>query len=337
MLAREAVHSRAWGYALATTLAWAPMYTVLVLGFRWVYLGRVQSAGADGPVIALAVLYSVAGGLALPSAVLALVLPSFIHVFVAIVADAGRVLDEGLFAWQQILKLAPQNALLILVWCFVYVGATAARRGRNAELDNLRLQAGISDARLAALDHQLNPHFLFASLGTIGSMIHQDEDQADVMITNFSEVLRHSLESGGRDRVGLEEEVAAIRQYVELVQCGSGPAFDLQVQVDAPCRGALVPSSVLTTLIDRALAHGSAAGTEGATVSLAASCRQTQLEVRVVSNAVRPGAAYTGMDAVLLAFARRLDLLYGSRASLLLEPSGERFSAMLALPLEAVK
>jgi two-component system LytT family sensor kinase len=146
--------------------------------------------------------------------------------------------------------------------------AWVERRAR--ELRRARLEARMSEARLAALQSQLQPHFLFNTLNVISSVVYQDARKADVLITRLSELLRASLDAPSRPEVELEEELAILERYVELMEARFGDRLAVRVRAEGEVRGASVPVFLLQPLVENAIQY-----------AVAPSARQGEVRVRV--------------------------------------------------------
>ena len=107
----------------------------------------------------------------------------------------------------------------------------AGERERQA----LELKASLADARLAALRHQLSPHFLFNALNTVAMLIRQGRpDDALTMLARFGGLMRDLLRDSPDHEVALEEELDFTRRYLEVERLRF--ADRLEVRIAAPAR-----------------------------------------------------------------------------------------------------
>src|SRR5205814_8024211 len=114
--------------------------------------------------------------------------------------------------WQVPLELL----LYGLVALAVHVRASAARE-RERERHAARLEASLTEARLHALELQIQPHFLFNTLNGISTLIRAGQPaQAIGMIGGLSDLLRYSLDRAAGSRVTLEEEAAMVGRYLDI-------------------------------------------------------------------------------------------------------------------------
>lgn len=98
------------------------------------------------------------------------------------------------------------------------VGAQYYRRYRERELTASQLEARLAQTRLQVLKFQLQPHFLFNTLNTISELVYKDQESAEQMITNLSDLLRLSLEKLEVQEVSLQQELDFLNKYVEIEQ-----------------------------------------------------------------------------------------------------------------------
>lgn len=326
----------AWGfmasYQIASSIAWLPVYTLAVLGFRWLYLRHGGHGVGMGKLIACAALYSALAGILMAVVLQSAIVPLFLAAFQArYPLQAG---DLGNLIVQRVIADMPQNQMFVLVWSFIYVSVTANRRIRDSELSNLRLQHSLKEAQLSSLSNQLNPHFLFNSLNNIRFMIHEDAGRADAMITSFSEILRYSLDSSLHDKVGLGAELAIIRQYLAIVEIQLEERLAIELRVPVELHGALVPPMVLHMLAENAIKHGLEQLPRGGQLVLAASGHGDRLRFVVANDTPAGQQERPGLGIGLHNIRQRLALLYGGAASLGIERTPGRFTVELALPLE---
>ena len=85
---------------------------------------------------------------------------------------------------------------LYAVWATVYALAATAFRLADAERDRLRLRASLAEARMRALEAQLNPHFLFNALNTVRALVTDEPAEARRAVTLLSAILRRTLAAG---------------------------------------------------------------------------------------------------------------------------------------------
>jgi len=202
--------------------------------------------------------------------------------------------------------------LLLLNQVFRYY-----RRFREGELRASRLQTQLTQAQLAALKMQLQPHFLFNTLHSISALLHRDPDAADRMIARLGDFLRLTLENSGAQQVSLQKELEFLTCYLEIERVRFQDRLTTSVEVDAAALDAPVPNLILQPIVENALRHGIAQTRGPGRVEISAKREQGSLRIRVWDNG--PGlVAITKPDDGLkeglgLSNTRaRLEQLYGA-------------------------
>jgi LytS/YehU family sensor histidine kinase len=196
----------------------------------------------------------------------------------------------------------------------------AARRAALAE-------AQLTAARLAALQLQLQPHFLFNSLNAISSLVRADAEAADEMICSLGALLHASLDKSGRAEVSLTEEMEMVQHYLRIQQVRFGDALKVETRIDTATSLAAIPTLSLQPLVENAIIHGLHA--RAGTLRISAWRRDDRLIVEITDESAAPAVPVSpprkpttgvGMKNI----RSRLETLYGSRATLDLirTPSG---------------
>ena len=207
---------------------------------------------------------------------------------------------------------------------------TKARERREAELE-----ARLAQARLHALRMQLNPHFLFNTLNSIASLVHE-QPQAEEMIEALSDLLRLTLNASDRQEVTLREELHFLERYLLIEQIRFGNRLRVEKQIDVSALDALVPILILQPLVENAVKHGIQSQIAPGVIRVTAEHAGKNLLLQVEDDGRGLASAAKGAvkEGVGLSNTRsRLKELYGSRASLALRPGkGSGFAAEIQLP-----
>jgi signal transduction histidine kinase len=124
---------------------------------------------------------------------------------------------------------------------------------RLAEAATLRTQ--LAEARLTALQNQLNPHFLFNTLNAVAALVERDPAGVRRMIARLSELLRATLESGSEVEVPLSRELALASRYLDILQIRFEGRLTTRLDAPADLQNALVPQLILQPLIENAMKH----------------------------------------------------------------------------------
>ena len=231
------------------------------------------------------------------------------------------------------------------------VVATAARRIDQIRLTHERYEVQLreeemqkltAEAELKALRAQVNPHFLFNALTTIGYLIESAPPRAMNTLMQLTALLRGVLRSEG-DFTTLGREIELVEHYLEIEHERFEERLRVRVDVPQALRHLRIPALVVQPLVENAIKHGVAPSTTGGDVEVAARLEATagierlHIVVRNTGAPLLPGAPreageHLGVENV----RRRLAGHYGPDATLTLtaEP-GRGTVAELVVPLAA--
>lgn len=205
---------------------------------------------------------------------------------------------------------------------------------RDREFQTLQLQARLSEARLDALRSQLQPHFLFNTLNSISSLMHEDTRAADAMVSRLAAFLRTTIDSNSRHLVPLREELDFVQRYLEIEQVRFEDRLVVEYEIDADILEALVPALILQPLVENAIHHSIALRERGGRIGIVAQTLSDRLLLRVTDDGPGFRTAPVGERRVGLPNTRaRLEQLYGERFSLTMDPgSGRGVSVEIVIP-----
>ncbi|MBL7690054.1 MAG: histidine kinase [Flavipsychrobacter sp.] len=115
------------------------------------------------------------------------------------------------------------------------------------------------EMELKSIYAQINPHFIFNSLNSALLLVSKNRmDEAYVHISKFSKLLRSYLRSSRNKYVSIEEEVANLRNYMELQQARFKSRFSCDIEVDQQidAAGTKIPSLLIQPFVENAINHG---------------------------------------------------------------------------------
>ena len=201
----------------------------------------------------------------------------------------------GLLAWFALAGLpvdgrALQVVALTNVICVLFVThgyeTLFLIRERESDMTRVeRLERLRTQAELASLKAQVDPHFLFNSLNTLGHLIERDPQRGREFCDTLAEVYRYVLDSRQRDLVPLADELAFLGRYHRLLQLRFGDAMPLQGVAALQPQAArwLIAPLALQGLLENAVKHNQARMAEPLTVQLTLSDGHVAM-----ANPVRP-------------------------------------------------
>ncbi len=231
---------------------------------------------------------------------------------------------------------------LLAGWHCIYFFYHLFDRFNRSEIERLRLATSVKESELRALKSQVNPHFIFNSLNSLRALIDEDPARARQSVTQLSNLLRYSLQSGQLETVPFEEELRIVNDYLALEQVRHEERLRVRLDVAPETLTMPVPPMLLQTLVENAVKYGIAPRPEGGEIAIIARCVGGALSIQVTNPgnlnvpAAPASAASTGLG--LRNAADRLRLLFGERASLQLRTEAPALVVAEAiLPLHTVR
>ncbi len=197
-------------------------------------------------------------------------------------------------------------------------------------------------ARMEALQNQINPHFLFNTLNSVSSLVRFDPDTARDMIIKLANILRRLLHSSDVF-VPLREEVEFIDNYldIEVVRFGRDKLQVLK-DLDPDSLDVMVPSMLLQPLVENSIKHGLSSKIDGGSIHLRSRVSDSKLVIEVEDDGVGMGSASflekpTGLGGTgigMANIAERLKVLYGGAAKMTMDSlQGKGTLVRLRLPV----
>jgi two-component system LytT family sensor kinase len=205
---------------------------------------------------------------------------------------------------------------ILAYWAVLLVGHALAAA---------RLDARLRAAELETLRMQLNPHFLFNTLNTLGVLMKEDTAEAGRLLVRLSDLLRSILAGNSSQQTDLRQELALLDNYLEIERSRFGDRLHIERHVDPQALDAKVPALLLQPIVENAIRHGIALQATPGTVTISAARSGEQLLLEVADDGrgwTGDGASQNGRGGIGLGNTRaRLEKLYGARQQLLLGAS----------------
>jgi two-component system, LytTR family, sensor kinase len=210
---------------------------------------------------------------------------------------------------------------------------------REGELEKVVLDAQLAKAQLSFLRSQLNPHFLFNALHSIGSLMHFDVDAADRMMSKLSDLLRMALDQTNKDEIELEDELVFLDRYLEIEAVRLGTRLRVVRDIPQETLHVKIPSLILQPLVENAVIHGIAELPEGGEVLIQTRLSQRRLNVLVRNDGALRSSSFRQpwREGVGLRIIReRLSHMFGPNHSFQLKSKGGHVTVEVSIPCESV-
>ena len=176
-------------------------------------------------------------------------------------------------------------------WVLVGVAHSLAAMGalREREKQAAQLAAHLTQAQLAGLRTQLQPHFLFNTLNSIAALIPDDSKLATEMVMNLADLLRMTLRDPQRGEIPLSEELKLLQHYVDIQRLRFGDRLSFRVEASDEALSSLVPPLLLQPLVENAIRHGVEASDQMEHITVRGQIEEDKLLLEV-ANTFSPGA-----------------------------------------------
>ncbi len=230
----------------------------------------------------------------------------------------ARAFPHRLFA-----LVSNQGWLQALVWLAAPINVGIALKVWNALRVEMSLEEQkrlLLEARLDALQRQINPHFLFNTLNSVASLVRSQPELARQMTVKLANILRALLKEHDT-YVPLREELKFTDDYldIEVVRFGQGK-LRVEKQIDPRTLEVPVPSILLQPLVENSIKHGLEPRIHGGTVTLRSRLDGDRISIEVADDGVGivgdPASAHrrTNSGIGMKNVQERLEVLYGDQA-----------------------
>jgi len=208
--------------------------------------------------------------------------------------------------------IAPVAIGILVTAFFLYFSHT---QGVKEELERQRRRAAEArqaetQAHLALLQAQIEPHFLFNTLANIHSLIKEDPGAASVVLEQLNTYLRTSLRRTREPTSTVGEELELVEALLGIAAMRLGRRLEYSIAAEPEVRAAPLPPLLLQPLVENAVRHGIEPAVGGGRISVEVIRRNGDLEMIVTDTGV--GLDVNAPGGVGLSNIRaRLESLYG--------------------------
>ena len=227
---------------------------------------------------------------------------------------------------------------LWMYWPIVIIWNAYEYYERYIERDTraVQLEAQLTRAELEALRNQLHPHFLFNTLNSIASLMHEDVQGADDMIADLSYMLRAYLKDTSEQEISLRQELDLLETYLRIQKRRFENQLTYELDIPLTLYNAAVPTLLLQPFVENAILHGIAPRTTPGHVIVSARQVGVELVLTVADDGV--GCTPVETEGIGMSNSRsRLKQLYGENQSLeLVSAHGQGTAVTVKLPFQFI-
>jgi hypothetical protein len=189
---------------------------------------------------------------------------------------------------------------------------------KRKEADYHRMSQQVTEAKLSALQAQVEPHFLYNTLASVQALTESDPQQANAMTGHLIQYLRNALPKMRESVSTVGQEIELVRAYLNILQMRMGKRLAFDIDVPAELMEAPFPPLMLPSLVENAIKHGLEPQREGGKVTIRADAVGDKLRVAVADTG-RGFSDTPGTGVGLTNIRERLAALYGAEGKLIIE------------------
>jgi LytS/YehU family sensor histidine kinase len=205
-------------------------------------------------------------------------------------------------------------------WIFNQIKSILKQRKEKINLELMHLKA------------QVSPHFFFNPLNNLYGLIDIDHVKAKQMLLTLSEMMRYSIYDGRKERVALEDELAFIKNYIDLHKARYHKVSDIQLHHSITQPGITVMPLLFIILLENAFKHGIENLRENAFVHVELTADANEIRFYIENNFDPTIPKEMNEQGIgLQNLTRRLELVYPKRHTLTYSTNAGIYTAQLTL------
>lgn len=222
---------------------------------------------------------------------------------------------------------------------YFVLGARSRVYELSAELAKTRANEAaaaqkLAETELRLLQAQIEPHFLFNTLGNVSSMIHTNPRAAEQTLNNLSTLLRNSLRQTREPLTNLGEELRVLRAYLDIQKIRMGDRLQYHIDAPAELSAMPIPPLLLQPLVENAISHGIEPAIQGGRVDVLVQQMNGVVTLTVKDTGIGIASDQLSTGTGLRNVRERLKALYQNTATLkLMENTPHGVVVELQLPL----
>ena len=243
-----------------------------------------------------------------------------------------------------ILTFIPIFAILLIAKYFIGRSrralAFAEEKEKQAAVSDVSRQ--ITEARLQALQAQVEPHFLYNTLANVQALTEVDPPAANQMVGHLIQYLRSALPKMRDSTSTVGQELELVRAYLNILKMRMGDRLEFAVEAPDDMLALPFPPMMLPSLVENAIKHGLEPVREGGRIDVHVSRVVTALgdqicvEVRDTGRGLTDTPIQSGGGVGLSNLRERLAAIYGGRAGFAIQSNEPRgVIARIRVPMEA--
>ncbi|MDQ3110597.1 MAG: histidine kinase [Bacteroidota bacterium] len=206
--------------------------------------------------------------------------------------------------------------LFFLFWSAIYFVVHFVENYKKAEIQKFKWIAAIHEAELNKLKSQLNPHFMFNAMNSIRALVVENPGKAKEAITQFSNLLRNTLQMGKQKLIPFAQELEAVKDYLAIEAVRLEERLQLEWKIGPGTESMEVPPLMIQTLVENGIKHGVARLPEGGKLSVESKKNDDGLEITIRNSGQYDATKIPESGFGMRNTIQRLSLLYAGKAKL---------------------
>jgi two-component system, LytTR family, sensor kinase len=220
----------------------------------------------------------------------------------------------------------------LLTGLAIGISIRLAREWARNEKERRELQAEKLLSELAFLKSQVNPHFLFNTLNNICSLARKKSDDTEPAIIKLSQIMRYMITDSRQDKVGLEEEVDYLNNFIELQKIRLADRVEISFKIEGDLSAIQLEPLLLIPFVENAFKHGVTYNDRSSiSIELKTSSEELSFSVENSKPAVKDSLKLSEPGIGLKNVSRRLELLYPGKHQLEIQDLDNHYSVMLKI------
>jgi sensor histidine kinase YesM len=225
---------------------------------------------------------------------------SFVVSFCLVTIFSIFVWDNFTFqnvSWSDIATATKTPIFIALGLTLFFTSRSFLIEWRQAAIEAEQMKSERLQWQYQSLKDQLNPHFLFNSLNVLSNLVYESADQANAFIEKLSGIYRYVLDVQYEELVGLDQEVAFAKNYLELQELRFGSKLKYDIAVDSKPNLKLPPLT-LQLLLENAIKHNAATKAEPLTIAIEQKGDKLVVRNNVNLRSTAPGESGIGLKNI---------------------------------------
>ncbi|WP_424000997.1 ligand-binding sensor domain-containing protein [Maribacter sp. IgM3_T14_3] len=176
-------------------------------------------------------------------------------------------------------------AILVLLGSGLFYIRKIKTKNKAAQ-EQLKTQNYLLTLEQKALQLQMNPHFIFNVLNGVKAMAGNKPEKMDATINSFAILLRETLQNSRKEHISLDQEIKALRHYVEVEQLMAQQPFECSFNIDTnpDAEEILIPPMLIQPFVENAIRHGILKGNKAGKLEIGFTTTETHLQCSIIDN-----------------------------------------------------